>query len=343
MKASPKMVSLARKARGYSQKELADLVGKTPAAISKMEKGLLEISDESLEAFSKALGFPLSLFSQKEEEYPMAVPMHRKKAKLSKKALDQIETSANLSRVHFERLLDQIEISRSLPFYDVDEYGDPAEIARMTRIHLRVPKGPIRSMTSTIEKAGVAVVKKDFGTDLIDGFCLFCDTPMIFVNQSIPGDRLRFTLAHELGHMVMHTAPTPSCEDEANLFASEFLMPQIEIEDDLKNLSYKHVFDLKRYWRVSLIALVVWAHKMGAIDKNRYKYLCMRLSSDGYRRKEPIEIPREEPALFKSIIKTHLNELGWSIEETAKSLSLYVEEFADTYLEGAKQLRLVKA
>lgn len=53
--------------------------------------------------------------------------------------------------------------------------------------------------------------------------------PCIFLNRSQPADRLRFSLAHELGHLIMHRVPTLQMEEEANAFAAAFLAPAKDI------------------------------------------------------------------------------------------------------------------
>lgn len=79
--------------------------------------------------------------------------------------------------------------------------------------------------------------------------------PLIFINKNQPVDRYRFTLAHELGHLVMHRAPTPTMEDEANAFAAELLMPASDIYNDLRNISIEKAAALKPFWRTSMAAL----------------------------------------------------------------------------------------
>ena len=103
-----------------------------------------------------------------------------------------------------------------------------------------LPRGPVDDVTSLLETAGVIVIGFDFGTDLCDGFSQHGSDnlpPIIFTNTRQPKDRLRFSLVHELGHIVMHRLPNPNMEAEANRFAAEFLMPTSDITKDFYNLS----------------------------------------------------------------------------------------------------------
>ena len=98
-----------------------------------------------------------------------------------------------------------------------------------------MPNGPVLSMTSSVEDAGGIVVLIDFGTPLVDGVSRWVPglPPLFFLNQAAPGDRGRMTLAHELGHMVMHHVARAEMEVQAFEFAQEFLMPAKDIRHQL--------------------------------------------------------------------------------------------------------------
>ena len=119
----------------------------------------------------------------------------------------------------------------------------------------------------------------------------------------MPGDRQRFTLAHELGHLVMHDVPTEEMEDEADKFASEFLMPEAQIQGQLHALSMRKLWELKSRWKVSMAALVKRAETLGCITASQTRYLWIQLSKSGYRLEEPAElaIPRKSRHLWQRL------------------------------------------
>src|SRR6218665_1830050 len=90
-----------------------------------------------------------------------------------------------------------------------------------------MPIGPVRNVARWIEFAGVFIVEENFGTQRIDGtFQWVGDHGIIFINAALPLDRKRLTLAHELGHLVLHTNDLDAdVEKQANNFAAEFLIP----------------------------------------------------------------------------------------------------------------------
>ena len=110
---------------------------------------------------------------------------------------------------------------------DIDEYHDPTEVARQVRSLWRVPSGPIDHLIRLLESVGVLVHTRPLGTAAQDAVSTWPRgrPAIMLVNSGLPPDRLRFTVAHELGHLVMHSMPSDTQEREANLFAAEFLAP----------------------------------------------------------------------------------------------------------------------
>ena len=90
------------------------------------------------------------------------------------------------------------------------------------------------------------------------------------MNRNQPADRQRFSLGHELGHIVMHRVPSPTMEDEANAFASALLMPTQEVRPYLSGrLTIQKLASLKPVWRVSMQALLYRARAIGTITANQ--------------------------------------------------------------------------
>lgn len=157
--------------------------------------------------------------------------------------------------------------------------------------------------------------------------------PLFFVNDALTPDRERLTLAHELGHLVMHRSPSATMEDEAFEFAGEFLMPAREIQPFLGNLTLPRLAALKAEWRVSMAALITHATRLGAITERQARYLWMQMSKAGYRQREPAELDfsKEEPRLLGDLFDLHRDEFGYSITDLSSWLSIYERELVATY------------
>jgi len=237
----------------------------------------------------------------------------------------------------------------ALPSVDPDEYGrDVEEIARMLRQRWQVPKGPVADLTKLAEGAGIIIISFDFGSELIDGFCQHsCDglPPLVFINSNQPKDRYRFSLAHEIGHLICHQTPHREQEIEANRFASEFLMPTREIKNDFDSHSLTKFMDLKLYWGTSMQSIMYKAWQIGSLSDRMYKYYAIEMSKRGFRKREPVEATHlvERPAVLRSIIKAHISDLDYSIEEIAEMFGLLVEDVESLYPvpQSKPMLRLV--
>ena len=347
---NPEMVRLARESRGLGLKELAERVGVVPSSISRVESGLRDCSQAMLAKLADALGYPASFFCQSDKVYGFGVSglFHRKFQDVPAKALHAIHAEINIRRINLERLLRGVDImSSAIGFMDLSEFdGSVEDVARTVRARWRLPHGPVSSLVAAIEEAGGIVIPFDFGTRRLDAISEWLPgmPPLFFVNSAIPGDRQRFTLAHELAHITMHQqSPTPTLELEANRFAAEFLMPERDVRPYLDDLTLPKLAALKPHWKVSMSALLKRAGDLGAITESRAHSLWSTLSKRGYRTKEPAEldIPQESGTLYQEIIDVHRRDLGYSVEELAALLNLTEEDTRRYYVDGLRRMRLV--
>jgi Zn-dependent peptidase ImmA (M78 family) len=253
-----------------------------------------------------------------------------------------------LTQLQVASLLRDLEIESSNQFMtlDVEDYeGDPRLVAQLVRRLWRVPPGPIRNLVRLIESAGAVVIFRDFETPKLDGMSCWpkgCP-PLFFINDRLPMDRARFTLAHELGHLVMHaTPPVGDCEVEANEFASEFLMPAAEISTDLRDLRIGKLPSLKMHWGTSMQSIIQAASSLGLAAPGKVKSLYVQLSRQGYRTNEPFPPPPEEPSILRDALKVHQLDHGYGLEDLAELVDLRPNEFRDLYQPdlGLRQLRL---
>ncbi len=250
---------------------------------------------------------------------------------------------------HITALLRAVEITCTVPHLDVDEYdGHVEEIARLVRERLHISRGPIQDLTKAVEDAGILVIPIDFETKRVDAISRWIPglPPLFFVNMHSPKDRYRFSLAHELGHIVMHELPNPDIEDQANRFAAEFLLPEREISSELSNLNLTKLAILKRYWKVSMAAILMRAQALNTVTANRARYLWAQMAKAGYKTREPAEldVQGEQPHLLDKLIEKHRQELGYSIDDLSEMLALKKEELWLLYLQGRDRppLRMIQ-
>lgn len=280
-KFNPDMLIMARKSRGLTQSDLATALAMTSSHLSKVEGGMTPFPESKLDELSNALKYQEDFFYRGERFLGIgpAFVYHRMRQSVSSKLIEKIEAQVNVYRIHIERLLRSVEIAEcKIPSYDLDELGNnatPEDVARNIRASWFIPSGPIMDLAQVIEAAGGIVIPYDFGTMQIDGVSQRVRPlpPLFFINKNIPGDRWRFSLAHELGHIILHDSPRHDMEKEANRFAGEFLMPACDIGPSVCSLGFGKLFDLKMYWKCSMQAIIKRAKDMQTISERTAYYL----------------------------------------------------------------------
>lgn len=336
---NPDMLRLARDARELTQAQLADRSGVTQAFISKLEHGLnTQPGAEALTGISKALGFPPAFFFQRERTIGFPHFHYRKRAKLGAKPLARIGALINIRRQHVAKLLRsyEIEVAKPIPQIDLDETGlTPEKVAERMREYWMVPRGPISSVVDLIEQAGGIVVLGRFGTNLMDGlsFRLEGMPPMFFMNRDVSGDRFRFSLAHELGHMVMHSVPDDDekIEGEAHRFAAALLMPASEIKPYLVGTKVGGMGRVKAYWKVSIHSLIRRSLDLKLITDSQYKSMNIQYRKI-FKEGEPIPLEIEGPSRLRKMIEYHRDVLGYSRDDLATLLAAEPEYVERSYL-----------
>jgi Zn-dependent peptidase ImmA (M78 family)/DNA-binding XRE family transcriptional regulator len=340
---NPKMVVLARESRGISQKELAEKLGTTPGFICKIETENKSLPDATLEKMCKLLNYPPEFFHQEGEPFmPMSLN-YRKRDHVSPKILMPLEAHLNIYRLNIETLSKKLKLPASnVPVFGVKKVGSEEQVAKQLRKYWKLPKGPVDNLTELLEKNGIIVISFDFGTERVDSRTILTKDkqPIIVVNKANLADKQRFSLAYELGHLVMHTETQPSFDrdiaHEANMFAAGFLLPENEIKKDFeKGISIPLLGELKRKWKVSMIALLYRAADLGFLTENQKKYLLSQFNQLGIRRREPVDLDftKEKPLLMRDLILKYKSAHKFTSRELAASLHLELEEFMSKYSE----------
>lgn len=338
-KINPKMLMLAREARGLTQLELAEQAGINRSNISRFEQDYTGFSDDVVGKLMKALRFPKSFFLQQQEILPPA--LYRRRDTVSPRVLTYIDANLNIYRLNLYRLINAMKIeANKIPLLPVSETGSPAEAAIKLRKLWKVQKGEINRLIELLESHGIMTLAVDFTTDRVDSRSILIDNqyPVIFYNKSLLGDRLRFTLAHELGHIVMHTRQTLTSTEEvgheANLFAAEFLMPEKDILPDLKdNITLDLLMNLKRKWKVSMQAVLYRASDLKLLTDNQKRYIIGQFNALKIRRREPVEldVPIERGSMIRDLITRYRTKQKMSVKEMADFFCLSPEEFLERY------------
>ena len=346
------ILRLLRKSKNISQYEICSQVGLSQGNYSKVEHGLIEPSESFLKQVSLFFQVEPAFFYQNEKSYSPKNPYHRSRSTLQIGDRDRAEAIANIYRIHIKKLLEVVEMSYNLLPISISESDSPEGIARLTRRNFHLPNGPIDNLTTILEDNGIFVISFDFKTEALDGFTIHGGKdilPFIFINSAFPGERIRFTLAHELGHLVMHQflETEQDIEKEANAFASEFLMPAFDIKQELRfintvKLNVEVLLRLKMKWKVSMNALLKRAEDLNILTKNQKKYLWMQMAQKGFRKNEPYPLPIETPLLLNELINTYKDELQYSTNDISTLLNITQNTYFDYFENDKPRLKLIK-
>lgn len=305
-----RMLILAREAFGYTQRELSEKTGCKQSRLSKIEAGVLAPTTAEINSFMSALEQDWGYFFNCGQATVANVSFYRKTKSIPFTVFRQCNAQMNIRRLQIEKRIGAASLGkRELPYLPPEKNGGAKSVARILRQKWGIRKGPIPCVTELVEGTGAVIVEFAFPSAKLDALCINAPgkTPIIFLNVDFPKSRRRLSLAHELGHLVMHTETHPLVEDEAWDFASEFLMPAAEISNQLKGLNLDKLGQLKKEWRVSMQAILYYAKKLGKISDSYNRYLWMQIAKSGSRLNEPFEdsIPDEKPSELETRLKTH--------------------------------------
>lgn len=338
-KMNPKMLAIAREARGLSQVQLSELCGVSRSNISRYEIDLLNMSENFLIRIKQALGFPDSFYLENFEALP--APLYRKRDKVPAKYMAKVEALINIYKMNIEKLLKAVHFPTSkLPSLPVSKTGSACVAAMYLTAFWKLNPGPIENLTEVLEAQKIITVPVDFGTDRVDSRSIFIADkyPVIFYNKNLLGDRLRFTLAYELGHLIMHSRSSnlnlESAPHESNLFAAEFLMPETSIKSDFEEpLNIYRLAELKRKWKTSMHALLYRAEDTGMITENQKRYMINEFNAHRIRRREPKEydVAVERGKLLRDLITNYRTKQKLSLSKMAAFFNLYEAEFLKMY------------
>ncbi len=358
--ANADLLRVARQLRGMQQGDAALHLGLSQAVLSRVENKLAGITGELLDRAAIVYSLPRSFFEQSDPVLGAPVSVHpiwRRKSTVTAREMDQIVAELNVRLMHLRRLLQAVDIeaTHSIPSMPVEEFhGDIERIVAVVRSQWQMPTGPVQNLTRVAEAAGVIVVHSAMAGSAVDGVTFSAPglPPLVVLNSDQPADRMRYTLAHELGHLVMHrNQPTKEMEQEANTFASFLLMPSRDIASSFtRRIDLRLLAELKPVWRVSMASLLMKARSLGLIAYNQERYLWQQFSSSNIRLREPPELdfPIETPTVLPDLIKAHLEQLGYSIADLASLLHIQSHELSSLYGVGrapeakAAHLRIIK-
>jgi Zn-dependent peptidase ImmA (M78 family)/DNA-binding XRE family transcriptional regulator len=324
---------VARQRRSHKKQELAELVESSPALITRFENGERKPDAAMTVRLAETLGFPIGFFFQGPIELvdSAGVSFRSRQSEVKSTTRDKAIASLTLACRDLEA---EVRKRFKLPQVDLPSItGVPPHIAAARlRAEWKLGFYPIPNMIRLLEAKGIRVYWFDETDTSVDALCkVEKSIPYILLSQrERGGERMRFDLAHELGHLVMHRGvqdlSRKSIEDAANQFAASFLMPEEQFRKEFPaNCSMVHLLNLKPRWGVSLQALIHRCFDLKLYSEFQYKSAYQKIGVNGWRTMEPGRLPVETSRIWE-VVFDYLSSNGISTDAFASRINLFPEE-----------------
>lgn len=335
----------ARAASGLSLRELsARIDGRVTAqAINQYELGHSVPKWPVITALADALHIPPEYLFYDANAKLEGIEFRRKRP-TTRKEENKVQEAVQrlLNRyLQVERLLDLPSVTwdkpREAPYPVLSDLAEAEHAARRLREYWGLGFDPIVDLVALLEDRGIKVLSMNLTG--IDGLTAnvrqkaYSGSPVIVVNRNDCGERQRFTIAHELGHLMLNIVNSIDEEKVAHRFAGAFLMPAEKLRSELgvhrKSIGWEELFDLKLLFEVSVQALTYRCKDLRIFDSPLYHRLFRQFKILGwcdFPYEEPYSKKEgEQPRRFKRLCFRALAE-GLLTEEEASSLLNISEE-----------------
>lgn len=299
-------LSLARRLRGRSRRDLAEALGVAESTFTYWEQGRSEPSSEVISRLARLLSVPVTFFSgQSQHTVPSDTVSFRSLRTLTRRDRDRACAVAEVAA----EIGSWMDSRYKLPSVRIPDLSDasPEIAAAEMRRYLMVGQTPLPSMTSILEHIGVRCFS--LGSDISKADALSTwvdDVPLVLFNVGKSAERSRNDGAHELGHLVLHRHRAPSgdrAEQEAVAFASEFLVPREALMRDAPStITLAVLLSLKAYWGVSAAFMLKRLTTLDRLSTWTARSLWQQLSARGFRSGEPDGMPREVSQVLTQVV-----------------------------------------
>lgn len=332
----------ARKAAGLSLRDLAESVGVSHAAIKKYEDGVAMPSSDILIRLSRTLKVRSEYFFRPDPVTLVGIE-YRKHSTLPKKRLDaithevidQIERRMELENLFPQSPVKTFATVKSLATV-ITSIDQIEQIAESVRKRWDLGSDPIPDLIDVLETNGIRVFMTEADADnKFDGLAARVKgMPIVVVGRHWPGDRQRFTLAHELGHLMLEARLADTLDEETacNRFAAAFLFPRASVLQELGEhrnaIELKELGLLKEEFGLSMAGILYRALELGIITAAYFTEQIKLFRSKGWDRKEPgPQYPPQQAHIFEQLVFHALAEAFIGESKAAELMNMSIQQF----------------
>lgn len=338
MKFNPTRLSIARKRAMLTKKALAEKIGVERHTVIRWEAvdSLLpshEPTEDNLDSVVRELGFPREFFFGEDVDEPSSdLTSFRSQTSMSAAERDAALAAGQLGCMIWDWVSAKFDLPE-VKIPDLRDNPDAESAAQTLRYEWGLGEKPIPNMIQLLEAKGVRVFSLAENTSHVNAYSFWRKgTPFVFLNNYKTSECSRFDAAHELAHLVLHrdgSVTGREAEDQANRFASSFLMPRADVVALLPRLiDLRQLISAKSRWKVSLAALNYRVHKLRLTTDWRNRDLCIEIAKRGYNKNEPRSVAREASIVWEKVLRALFLE-STTHEDIAHQLHLPVQEVND--------------
>ncbi|MDP9421144.1 MAG: XRE family transcriptional regulator [Actinomycetota bacterium] len=303
-----------RLVRRWDQSTLGEKASVSTATISNIELGRVAPTREQIEGIANALGYSSEFLTSEIAMLPTTRPWLRAYADASKREADS-RTSATALAAEYVRRLGLKPLPDLIPVFagPVDDEAIEEAASEMRQLAQIDEDAVVTNAIRAAERLGCVVLplESELGRHL--GMSVRADQlPMVCVAKGeVPGDRQRWTVAHELGHLALHGNAAPPrdsrearrMENEAHRFAAAFLAPGDALIETLRSVggsvTLRALAEIKAIWGVAIKALVHRFNELDIIDAGHARSLYKQISARKWTTDEPVDVPTETAQWFE--------------------------------------------
>lgn len=338
----PERIREAREARGLQLEVFAELLQVTKQAVSRYESGLAAPSGEIMRRIIGITGQPPSFFVMPRDRAASGISpfwrgLKRMELHHRKRISRRLEWAADIV-AYLDQFIDLPEVK--LPAIDFDPTSQSTDQIEHAADALReswgLGRGPLRDLSAIMELHGFILVRESVECDDMDAVSSWqAGRPyVLFSSDVLSGPRNTYNLAHELGHMLLHSSVEVTSdnialiEKQANRFAGAFLLPQDTFSREILGTSLNHFIFLKEKWGVAIAAMAYRCRDLEIINSNQFSYIFRQLNIKKVRKEEPLDdrFQVREPSILSGSIRMLLDRGVQNKQQIEQYLALNLSD-----------------
>lgn len=336
----------ARILKCLSQQNVADELGVSKQMICKYENGESMPTSSKLLDLSKLFGLKIDYFFSS-FQIELGEINFRKKSTFSKKKQESLKEQIKINLENYLWIEDTLSIDynfkNSIRNCKINSIEDVENMVLKLRNEWNIGVDPIHNIIQLLEDQEIKVIELYDVDEKFDGMATYVNNkfPVIVVNGNFPVERKRFTLLHELGHLLLNLPECNSKQEEnyCNKFAAEFLFPKNivikEFGGKRDRITLTELISKQKKYGMSIPAIVYRLVDSGVLSKQRhtnfYKKIRFNPSLEREVNQSRFETP-EKSNRFESLVYRALAQENISFSKASSLLNKNIDSIKESSL-----------